>query len=389
MGSVDIPELSALVESPVRLGDSANAAVSWPVPHPAMRACVVVPVRNEEERLGCLIEALTAQSTPSGKPLTPASYEVLLLLNNCTDRSAEVARTLQEKYPALHLYFAEVSYSSDEAHVGKARQALFDSASLRFEFLQRAHGLILTTDADSRPASDWIAQNEAEIAKGVDAVGGRIVVEQSEIELLPPGVRRLFLLDIGYRRALEEMRSLYAPEAHNPFPRHHQNFGGSLAVTAAAYNRAGGMPLRPYREDVALYQAIVDSGGLFRHSYAARVYTSGRIVGRAAGGLADAIGWWNAQVEEAAPVLVESAWAAEVRLQKLGRWCFQSPKGAPPYLLATTPDQPALDQTSDIQTTLSGLRQRLEKLRPLTLSQRLGQRLLEPCPMTANTIVAV
>ena len=351
--------------------DGSAPAFSWPVPHPLMRSCVVIPVRNEEEQLHGVIEALAGQRDLDGTALTPASYEILLLLNNCNDQTSRVVRELQDRFPRLHLYWAEVCFAPEEAHVGKARQALFDAAFQRFQVLQRPDGVILTTDADTRPAADWIAQNENEIAKGVDAVGGRILLEPAELAALPAGVRRLFLLDIGYRRALEEMHALFVPAAHDPFPRHHQNFGGSLAITAASYGRAGGMPLRPFREDVALYQAIVHSGGLFRHSEAVRVYTSARVIGRAARGLADAIGWWDAQVREAAPVLVESAAAAEVRFQKLGRWCLDHPSEVPPASLATTPDEPAFGEAEEVQATLVDLRSRLESLRALTLSQRL------------------
>ncbi len=341
-----------------------------PAPHSLMRSCVVVPARNEEATLAPLISALARQRDLRGRSLDAASYEVVLLLNNCTDRTAEVARELQQSYPRLRLHLAEVSFPPDEAHVGRARQALFDTAFARFQFLDRPAGLILTTDADSRPAADWIAQNEAEIAVGVDGVGGRILLEPAEQATLPKGVRRLFLLDIGYRRALEELRSLYAPEAHDPFPRHHQHFGASLAVTAAAYAKAGGMPLKRSSEDVALYRAMVESGARFRHSDRVRVFTSGRMIGRAEGGLADAIGWWHARAWDGAPVLVESAAAAEARLLQLGFWCRDNPEEIPPAALIVTPDPPPSGQAAEIHATLLALRARIEALRPLSLAAR-------------------
>jgi len=342
-----------------------------PAPHPLLRSCVVVPARNEEATLALLITALAGQRDLRGTPLDAASYEVILLLNNCTDRTAEIARELQQRYTRLQLHVAEVLFAPHEAHVGRARQALFEVAFARFQFLDRPAGLILTTDADSRPAADWIAQNEAEIAAGVDGVGGRILLEPAEQATLPKGVRRLFLLDIGYRRALEELRSLYAPEAHDPFPRHHQHFGASIAVTAAAYAKAGGMPLKRSSEDVALYRAIVESGARFRHSHRVRVYTSGRMIGRAEGGLADAIGWWHARARDAAPVLVEAAAAAEARLLQLGLWCRDNPEKIPPATLVVTPDPPPSGQAAEIHATLRTLRKRIEALRPLSLAARL------------------
>ena len=339
-----------------------------PAPHPRMRACIVVPARNEEAALPALIAALAGQRGHDGAPLDPRVFEIVLLLNNCTDRTAGVTRDLQNKNPALALHVAEISFAADEAHVGRARQALFDLASTRL----RDAGLILTTDADSRPAPDWIAQNESEIARGVDGVGGRIVLDPAEAAALPPGVRRLLLLDIGYRRALEEMRALYSPEGHDPFPRHHQHFGGSLAVTAAAYAAAGGMPLRRSSEDVALYRAIVDAGGRFRHSHRVRVITSARMIGRARGGLADALEWWNAQALSGAPVIVESATAAERRLARLGLW-NAAHTGAPPLALTATPEPPRTDAADEIHATLRILRERIATLRPLSHAARLDR----------------
>ena len=353
-------------------------------PHPDLRACVIIPARNEKGSIARCLEALAQQCDLSGAPLPATSYEIILLLNNCSDETGLVARKVHQRYPRLRLHIAEIEYGAAEAHVGKARQALFEAAFRRFQGLQRPAGLILTMDADSRSALDWIAQNEAEIGRGVDAVGGRILLEASDLAALPPGVRKFFLLDIGYRRALEEMQELYAPTPHDPFPRHHQNFGSSLAVTAEAYGRAGGMPLRIFREDVALYQAILDSGGRFRHSEKVRVHTSGRMIGRAKGGMADAIGWWNEKVEEAASVQVESAEAAEERFRTLGFWCLENPGCVPPAALTVTPDRPAPNEGADIRITLAALRQRLAFLRALPLSKRLGK----PSAMPGNAPVA-
>jgi len=338
-----------------------------------MRCSVIVPARNEEASLPALIAALAAQRDLAGAALAPATFEVIVLLNNCSDRTAAVAAALRSRYVPLTLHVAEVSFGVDEAHVGRARQALFDVAFARFQRLKRPNGIILTTDADSRPAADWIAQTEAEIAKGVVGVGGRITLDPDEAADLPVGVRRFLLLDIGYRRALEELRSLYAPEAHDPFPRHHQHFGGSLAVTAAAYAHAGGMPLRRTNEDVALYRAIVDSGGRFRHSPTVRVQTSARLIGRAQGGMADALGWWERQAHNATPVMVESAEAAEGRLAALGLWCADNPGNVPPASLRITPASPRSDRIAEIHATLLALRNACAFLRPQSLADRLLQ----------------
>ncbi len=367
------PAVAEAAESFTALRGDREVDVEFPPPHPKMRACVVVPARNEETILAEVVTALAEQRDLRGELLDAHDYEVLLLLNNCTDGTAHVARVLQRKFPRLALHIGEFVFPPDEAHVGRARQTLFDIALSRFQTLHRSVGLILTTDADSRPAPDWLVQNEAEIAAGADAVGGRITLNRAEKAALPSGVQRLFALDIGYRRALEELRCLYAPEAHDPFPRHHQHYGGSLAVTANAYARAGGMPLRRSREDVALYRAIIESGGRFRHSYRVRVHTSARMFGRAQGGLADAIRWWNGKAHDAAPVLVESAHAAHARLARLGLWCAENPGRCPANELTDTPEPPAINERAEIHATLCALRTINAELRPLSMAKRLDR----------------
>lgn len=236
----------------VELLGSRTLDFGFPEPHARLQVCVVIPVRNEQALLPFVVAALAGQRDLRGVPLDAQDYEVLLLLNNCSDATAAVAETLKERFPRLTLHVAQIAFDPAEAHVGRARQSLFDVAFQRFDRLNRPAGLILSTDADSCPAPDWIAQNALEIAAGVDGVGGLISLDRVERSALPAGVCRLFSLDVMYRRALEELRSLYAPQRHDPYPRHHQHYGASFAVTAAAYGRAGGMPLRTSSEDVAL-----------------------------------------------------------------------------------------------------------------------------------------
>ena len=347
-----------------------------PPPRRGLRACVLVPARDEEARLPHLVASLADQRDATGTRRPGGSYEVLVLLNNCRDGSADALRAEAKRHPSLVLHAAEVEFAPHEAHVGRARQLLFDTGAARLAL----GGLLLTTDADSRVPPDWIASAEAEVAAGADLVGGRVTLEPAERAALDPGVRRLFLLDIGYRRALEELRSLLAPEPHDPFPRHHQHYGACLAVTTAAYAAAGGMPLVRTSEDVALVRAVERAGGRVRHSYRFRAATSARAVGRAEGGLADAVEWWGGCVRDGRPVLVESAAAAERRLRQLGRWHRASPGVAPPAALLSPPEPPPPDDGDEISRVLRDLRAAVARLRPLPLEARLGDAGFRPAP---------
>ena len=341
----------------------------FPDPDPRTVITVVVPARDEEARLPALVDALAAQRTAAGGPWPEGHVEVLVLLNNCSDGSAEALGAAARRHPALTVRTASVALPAPEAHVGRARQWLFDAAYARLA--GRPGGLVLTTDADTRPAPDWVAATVAEAEAGADLVGGRVLLMPEERAALDPAVRRLFLLDVGYRRALERLGALYAPDASDPYPRHHQHYGASLAVTARAYGRAGGMPLVTTSEDVALVRAVRAAGGRVRHSPRVRAYTSARSVGRAHGGLADAFRGWAEHVREGRPVWVESADAAERRLAApaLGRASVAPPATPPPCSRAPS------------ERVLQSLRERIAHVEALapTLRHRRARALCAPC----------
>ncbi|HEC35334.1 MAG TPA: glycosyltransferase, partial [Anaerolineae bacterium] len=109
---------------------------------------VIIPAYNAEETLGGCLAALEAQS------LSRDRYEVIVVDDGSTDRTAEVARAC-----GVHLI----------------RQANAGPAAARNQGAQAARGeILLFTDADCEAAPDWIEQmlapfHNAEIAgaKGV------------------------------------------------------------------------------------------------------------------------------------------------------------------------------------------------------------------------------
>ncbi|GAB2956289.1 glycosyltransferase [Hymenobacter coalescens] len=252
--------------------------------------CVIIPAKNEADALPGTLAALAAQLDAHGRPFPPQRFEVIVLANNCTDATAPVARAWGRRHPQLRLHVLEATLPAAEAHVGRARRLLMDEAARRLEHAGQPGGLIVSTDADTRVAPDWLAALEAEFAHGSDAVGGRILPEA------PPtrrcSVRRLHLRDAAYRLGLARLEHLLDPNAADPWPRHHQHFGGSLALTVAAYRRVGGLPVVPYLEDEALCQQLHLHDLRLRHSPAVRVYTSARQQGRVAVGLSWQLRTW-------------------------------------------------------------------------------------------------
>ena len=295
------------------------ALLSLPPPDPACAVCVAIPVRDEAALLPHTLQALVDQVERRGRPLHPACYEVLLLANNCTDGSAELARRFGARRPELRLHVADVRLPPREAHVGAARRLAMDAAARRFEAAGRPRGLIASTDADTHVAPDWIAALAQAVQDGADAVGGRVLADAEERDRLPPLVRRRYLRDVAYRLLCAEYEAYLDPCPHDPWPRHHQFQGASFAVTAAAYRRAGGLPALPVQEDVAFERALAWSDARIRHSPDVRVFTSARQRGRAEGGMAAQLRAWDPQGQngppgEAGVCLVESVEAVHARV---------------------------------------------------------------------------
>ena len=71
-------------------------------------------------------------------------------------------------------------------------------------------GVILTTDADSQVAPNWIAENLAAFAAGAEAVLGRIDLDE-EGACLPEALHRRGELEDTYERLLTELSWLLDP----------------------------------------------------------------------------------------------------------------------------------------------------------------------------------
>lgn len=92
------------------------------------RISVVVPARNEEERLPRCLAALRCQSL--------SDFELIVVDSASTDRTGEVARCFGTRVVRV-----------EEPGVARARQAGFEVAQGE---------IIVSTDADAIPSSDWL-----------------------------------------------------------------------------------------------------------------------------------------------------------------------------------------------------------------------------------------
>ena len=113
--------------------------------------------------------------------------------------------------------------------------------------------------------------------------------------------RRYHLRDAAFYLLIAELEDRLDPQPHDPFPRHHQHFGASFAVTTELYERSGGLPPLAHLEDVAFFDLLQQIDARFRHSPLVRVETSARHAGRVDVGLSRQLDKWARRAERSAP----------------------------------------------------------------------------------------
>src|SRR3569833_2208920 len=120
-----------------------------------VRTVVGIPARDEASWIGRCLDGFARQSRLPDL--------VLLLLNNCTDRTAVVARRLDRSLPfELRIWCHD--FQPWAANAGNARRLVLHAAAR----LVLADGILLSSDADSVVADDWVERILAAIARGAD-----------------------------------------------------------------------------------------------------------------------------------------------------------------------------------------------------------------------------
>ena len=286
--------------------------------HSHCRVSVIIPARNEEAHLARSLDALRDQRDLANDPLDPTSYEVLLFLNNCTDASPAVVERYKAQFPEFPLSVASGDLAPDQAHVGTARRWLMDAA---YERLCEVPGAaILSTDADTVVAPDWIARNLTALDRGADVVGGVIHLFPAELAQLQreePDVALAYARDRELQGMVAYLESLLDPDLADPWPRHLEHFGASLACTAEIYARAGGLPPVKPLEDVAFIDALRKIGARIRHCPETHIFTSARMDGRAEVGLSGQLRHWREESGKKLPHLADSGEWLEHRFRSL------------------------------------------------------------------------
>ncbi|WP_436521542.1 glycosyltransferase family 2 protein [Actinoplanes sp. HUAS TT8] len=191
---------------------------------------VIVPAYNEGRSIGVTLAALAAQ--------TDTDFTLVVVDNGSTDDTVAVVRACDAPFPVEIV-------REDERGAGTAADTGFRHAI--------AHGAVhlARTDADCRPAPDWVATARRHLDSGAELVCGRSVPRADERPSFAerhvfPGVVRVAAL---YGRFRKDHRRA---EFRTPYVLIH---GHNLAITAQLYRRCGGTArerLEDGSEDVTL-----------------------------------------------------------------------------------------------------------------------------------------
>jgi glucosyl-3-phosphoglycerate synthase len=243
---------------------------------------VVVPARDEQDRIGSCLEALAAQTVGRHR------FETIVVADACCDETELVARKT-----AARLGLTLTVLQGPGEGSGPARKLGMDAAAERLRSLGFPRGLIATTDADSKPAPDWLERQLVHLERGADVIAGAIELAADATQL-PAAV-----LDRRRRDAETRMAEVTAVDADAA---HHHFAGASLGVNAEVYRQVGGIDASRALEDEAFARALARHKIPILRPADVRVRTAVRTDGRAARGLSVdlAVSTWLARRRYAA-----------------------------------------------------------------------------------------
>lgn len=215
-----------------------------------IRAVVVaIPVHDEEELLGRCLDSVEAARVPPG-----VAKFVVVALDSCTDRSAEVARR-----PGVS------TVAGAFGAVGAARSAAVDHG-LALTGFDPASVWIANTDGDSSVEPGWLLTHLALAEEGAHVVRGAVAPDPADLD--------------------EALLARFWAE-HTSDDDHPYLYGANLGVRGDAYAALGGFADLRVHEDRELAERAYAAGLTVVSTARCPVLTSGRRAGRARGGFAD------------------------------------------------------------------------------------------------------
>lgn len=239
---------------------------------------VVIPCYNEPEILQTLHSVKNC--------LTPdKNAEVIVVINHPENEQQEIKnennRTFIEirkwidlnRCPKLKFFvIGPVELPKKWAGAGLARKTGMDEAVARFNFLNNRRGIIVSLDADTLVAENYLVEIENHFINNNSHVGATISFEHQKEGLKEKHLQGIEL----YEKYLKYYK---AALAYTGYPYSMFTIGSAFAVTAEAYVKRGGMNRRQAGEDFYFLQNLVQLGPVGEIT-STKVYPSSRLSDR-------------------------------------------------------------------------------------------------------------
>lgn len=251
-----------------------KSRISGVIDRPKFAVCI--PVHDEAEALPATLAALDTALRSSSQ-----AGVVVLLINDTRDGSAGIALAWAQR-TGHACVIVEVLLERTIRNAPHARRlALEIGADLC------PTGALLTTDADTLVAPDWITANLRHLDRGTALICGAVDVSEGEIDALPATVRLCGEAEAAYFALSERAWARWCNGTGPALAT--RAMGASLAINAPLYRQLGGLPLPHVAEDKALARLVRRAGHPIVEAQDVRVMTSCRLDARARGGMGDAL----------------------------------------------------------------------------------------------------
>ncbi|MFW0774440.1 glycosyltransferase [Paenarthrobacter nitroguajacolicus] len=220
---------------------------------------VVMPAHNEDQHIGKALVALKAAADALQREHQDMEARLVVVLDHCTDRSAEIAAAHTSGDPRFRVIGVKLRSTGASRGFG-FRSALEGVPGEKAESMW-----FTTTDADSTVPRHWLTRQVELANAGADAILGSVEPDPADMD---PRVLRRWL------------------DLH-PFREDHPHvYGANLGIRASAYLAAGGFPKLRTHEDRVLVERLRHQDFTVTATDSIRVLTSGRTLARAPEGFA-------------------------------------------------------------------------------------------------------
>ncbi|QIA07602.1 glycosyltransferase [Draconibacterium halophilum] len=248
------------------------------LPEAATGIIVVIPCLRETELTNTL-NSLNECDLPKCR------VEVILLINQSEVANADTIRLNTQTKAEADKWIAEnpksgirfytvgpVNLKKKWAGAGLARKKGMDEAISRFNTNDRKDGILVSLDADTLLAKNYLVELEKHFNEHPKQVGATLAFEHQKQQLGEKHREGIDLYELYldyYKRALH-----FSGYPHSLF-----TIGSAFAVTAEAYVKRGGMNRRQAGEDFYFLQNLVQMGKVGEIT-STKVYPSARLSNR-------------------------------------------------------------------------------------------------------------